>query len=1120
LPNIQSWLSDLGLDRYLSAFIEAEIDFETLPDLEEEDLKELGLPLGPRRKVWAAIKRFGEPSLTPAPDLAETTTLPLSSPKTEPATPTVAERRHLTVMFVDLVGSTEMATKIDAEDMRDVITRYQNTVASVVARHEGFIARYMGDGVLCYFGWPRASEDDAERALRAGLDIVASVKKMVGPQAAPLASRVGVATGVVIVGDLIGTGAAQEAAVVGETPNLAARLQGLAKPNQLVISEETRRLLGHLFDLQSLGAEHLKGIAKPVQSYAVVGQTMRESRFEALRSGTLSPIVGRDRELELMRECWAETRAGTGQMILVSGEAGIGKSRITQAVVDAIAEDQHTRITYQCSPYHADSAFYPLIQHLSFVAGFTSNDGPDARLDKLEVLLGVENDAMKLIAPMMGLDGAARYGALGLTPAQQRAQTMRVLTELLVQQAEDQPVLLVYEDLHWIDPTSLELLNLSLDAATDQQIMILATARPTFDHGFGGHPIVTRIALNRLATEQITAIVSKLTGGKALPDEIMAIIVQRTDGVPLFVEELTKTVLESGALKADGDLLQLEAPLSDIAIPTTLHDSLMARLDRLQPIKDVAQTASCIGREFSHGLLAEISPLPEAELDAALNGLIAAELIYRRGLPPDATYVFKHALVRDAAYQSLLKERRRAVHTRVLSALAADPNVSPEVLAVHAEAAGLTDRAIDLRETAGKAAIARPAFDEGMAHLTHAMNLLAPKVDTEERQALERSLELQTQLGYASMARHGWGNDKTKASLERALMLADRVGETPLRFSVLFGLMTTRYMRGEHAAAVQLGQLFVDMSESATETAPAVVANRAFAIALMLVGNFERAQQHYERALELFDPAQHGDLAHLYGMDLGVASHGLICTNLSIRGETRRAEQLFLECERYAVECKDVSSNCYMHQLGVYFHLVNRNFHEMERHTKSLSNLARQYDLSFYGVLAGIFQNLLNAGNGDQAGIAEIGRLDDSIVAANALGNLSTFRIEAGHRALALGLRDEAAQLATAAQDLIDQTDENLWLSELHRLHAGLATADGDVEAAERHLKNALEVAHQQGAKLPELRAAIDMAHLWQEPGRIDEAIALLEPVHNSIAEGDCPADRRIAGELLADLAQ
>jgi class 3 adenylate cyclase/tetratricopeptide (TPR) repeat protein/ABC-type transport system involved in cytochrome c biogenesis ATPase subunit len=1119
--DIKSWLAGLGLEKYVSAFTEAEISFSNLPDLTEEDLKELGLPLGPRRTFSAAIKGLDAPPAPPALSLAEPigNSSPAAPPITETEPTSDAERRHLTVMFVDLVGSTEMATRIDAEDMREVINGYQNTVAGVVSRFEGFVAKFMGDGVLCYFGWPRANEDDAERAVRAGLSIIEAVKKTKAPNGSPLATRIGIATGVVIVGDMIGSGATQEAAVVGETPNLAARLQGVAQPNQLVLPQETRRLLGNTYKLTSIGAQDLKGVGAPVEAFVVEGEAALESRFAARQSGTLTPIVGREREIELMLERWAMARARKGQMVIVSGEAGIGKSRITQAVIDAVARDEHVRMTYQCSPYHADSAFYPVTQQMAFAAGFAPSDSADARLDKLEALLGTDHDTLKLVAPLMGLDGTTRYGALDFTPTQQRAQTMQALARLLVQQSQKKPVLLVYEDLHWIDPTSLELVETLLDATADQPIMILATARPTFEYGFGGHPIVTRFALNRLGKDQISDIVSKLTGGKALPEEIMEIIAQRTDGVPLFVEELTKTILETGALKEAGDQLVLNGPLSAIAIPATLHDSLMARLDRLQPIKEVAQTAACIGREFSHRLLARIARLSEVELAAALDGLIGAELIYRRGLPPEAVYLFKHALVRDAAYESLLKEKRRAIHARILAALENDPDVAPEVLAVHAEAANLTDRAIDLWELAGQTAIARPAFREGISNLHRAIALITSQLEIGDNTILNRALSLQVRLGYASIAHFGWGNNQTKAAFEHALVLADRVGETPLRFQILYGLMTNRYIRGDHAEAVHHGQVLVNLAEKMTETAPAVVANRSFACSLMFTGEFERAQPYYDRALGLFDPVLHNNLAHLYGTDLGIGSHALICWNLLIRGESRRAEQLFHDCERYGLACTDVASNCYRHMIGTVIHLLTRNGAEFERHTNSLVDMAGEHNLVYFANYAALNREFLQIRNGDVTGIASFSRTDAAIVATKALAFLPLLRTEIAYHALTLGLRDEAVQLATTTQGLIDQTGEKMWLSGLHRLYAAIAKADGDNKTAERHLTTALDVARQQGAKLFELRAANDLARLLQNQSRIEEAVAVLNPIHNSIAEGDCPEDQATARELLAELA-
>lgn len=1119
LQDIQSWLSDLGLGKFASAFADAEVEFSDLVKLTDDDLKEIGLPVGPRRRVSSAIaamKRGPNAGSIADSDFSADSTA--ASPSSSNI-PSGAERRHLTVMFVDLVGSTEMAARLDAEDMRNVITGYQNTVAGVVSRYEGFVAKFMGDGVLCYFGWPRANEDDAERAVRAGLAIIDSVRTTKAPDGTFLATRIGVATGVVIVGDLIGSGATQEAAVVGETPNLAARLQGIAQPNQLVLPRETRRLLGGTFRLKSVGTKELKGIGTPVETFIVEGETYVESRFSARQPGSLTPIVGRDREIELMLERWALAKSGQGQMAIVSGEAGIGKSRITRAIIDEVVKDDYTRITYQCSPYHADSAFYPVIQQLSFAAGFAQSDGPDTRLDKLEALLGQTPDTLKLITQMMGLDGTARYGALELTPAQQRAHTMKTLANLLVQQSQNRPVLLVYEDLHWIDPTSLELLDLLLDAIADQRIMILATARPNFEYGFGGHPIVTRFALNRLGKDQIGDIVAKLTGGKAMPDEIIEIISGRTDGVPLFVEELTKTILESGALKEEGERLVLDGPLSTIAIPTTLHDSLMARLDRLQPIKEVAQTAACIGREFSHDLLAQISLLPEAELAAALDGLIGAELIYRRGLPPEATYLFKHALVRDAAYESQLREKRRAIHARILTALESDPDIAPEVLAVHAEAANLSDRAIDLWEAASKAAIARPAFKEGISNLRRAIALINPKVEGGERPVIERALALQVQLGMACLQGVGYAADETKIEMERALDLADLIGDTPLRFDVVFALWAGRYVRAEHSKALPWSQLLLDEAEKSGDTTELVLANRTRGVYSMMSGRLAEAQSFLDKSLAAYDPAKHDGLAFRFGQEIGVATHIYHSLNSLLMGDTNRAALHAREAESRALESGHIITICYMHGHFIIHAIIANDDSALLRHLNALHPIVEEHNLHIWLSMARIASGLLRAGRGDRAGIDRFFDLDAEMAAGMNGVFVPTFRVEAGKRALALGLLGPAKDLAAMAQDMIETTGERYSLSDLHRLQAGLANVDGNGEAAEKHLLVAIDVARQQGAKLWELRAAIDLAHIMQEQGRMDEAIALLDPILNRIAEGDCPEDQVAAKKLLAELA-
>ena len=1077
VANIANWLTGLGLEKYGPVFADAEIDFEALPQLSEDDLKELGLPLGPRRKIASAIARLSD-AATP-----------------QAGAPAEAERRHLTVMFVDLVGSTALAQRLDPEDLREVITAYQNSVAGVVARFDGFVAKFMGDGVLCYFGWPRANEDDAERAVRAGLAIIAAVTALKNSTSAALATRIGVATGVVIVGDLIGQGPTQEAAVVGETPNLAARLQTLARPNQLVLAQETRSLLGSLFELEDLGAHELKGISEPVAAYAVTRESARSSRFEARQTGTLTPIVGREQELGLMLERWRQAASGAGQMIVVSGEAGIGKSRITQALIDTIEQAGHARMTFQCSPYHSDSAFHPIIQHMVQGAGFQPEDASEARLDKLERMHGVNVGNFALLAALLGLDASQRHGPLALTPTQQRSHTMRALIKLMGFQAQEKPLLLVFEDLHWIDPTTLEFLDVTLDAIADQRILILATARPQFEHGFGGHPAVTRFALNRLGRAQIAAIVAKMTGGKAVPAELLHIIASRTDGVPLFVEELTKTVLESGQLREEGNALVLDRPLEAMAIPSSLHDSLMARLDRLQSFKDVAQMAACIGRDFCHRLLAGISPLREAELIVALDGLIKAELVFRRGVPPDATYMFKHAMVRDAAYESLLKARRQSIHVKLLGVLDQDADAAPEVLARHAEAAGLLEKATELWATAGKAAIARPAYDEAIANLGRAIALLAPHVDGGVRAATERALELQVQLAQALIARRGYSVPETIAAFEQARALADKIGDTPLRFAVLYGLWAGSYVKAEHAEVLRQAEALVEVIAPSGESIAKLVANRMLGSSYFMQGRLGEAKSQLEHALEFYDPAIHAAMANRLSLEPGMAVHTGMAIVLSALGESSRAKIHAGEAERVGLASGHVNSICYMYlHLSIYALLAGDEA-EVTRYNVKLGPLADEHGLRLWQDFSGLARGLLEASAGEDSGLDLFDGFYRRMRDTNARIYSTLLLSGAGWRALGLKNAQRARLYLQELRSTIAETGETLMLAEAHRLDAAVALADGDAARSEASLHQAIAVARQQGAKSFELRAAADLVGLYQSQGRDDAARAVVLPV-------------------------
>ena len=795
-------------------------------------------------------------------------------------------------MFVDLVGSTELSRSLDPEDMGALLRLYQNTVAGEITRLEGHVAKFMGDGVLAYFGWPAAHEDEAERSVRAALAIGAAVAALAAPGGRALQTRIGIATGMVVVGDLIGEGGAQEETVIGETPNLAARLQERVGPGGVVISAGTRRLLGSLFRVRPLGELALKGFDAPVTAFAVLGEESNEGRFAALRATGLSPLVGRSQELALLMERWEQAKAGEGQVVQLLGEPGIGKSRVLESLRERLADEPYTRVRYFCSPYHSNSALHPITAQLARAAAFERDDDPATKLAKLERLLERAgqrpSEAVPALAALLGVPVGDRFELPDLTPRRQKALTFEVLLEHLAGLAARQPVLILYEDLHWVDPTTLELLDLVVGRIEQQRVLVVATCRPEWAPRWVGHPNVSLLSINRLSRAQTAAIVDGLTQGRPLPVAIREQILARTDGVPLFVEELTRTVLESDLLGEGA--AGLGGTLPPLAIPATLQDSLMARLDRLAPVKEVAQTGAVIGREFSFELLAAVSPLPRDELSHALDQLVAADLVFQRGTPPEATYVYKHGLVQDAAYGSLLRSRRQVLHARIAAALekqVAEPiGVQPEVVAHHWANAGLPDRAIDHWARAGQHALGRSATSEALAHFNAALVELGKLPASVERD--RRELAVQRALGSALVAAHGFAATPTGRAYERALELTERLGELSELFPVLYGLCLYHLYGAELAAANADAQRLIDLAKAGNDHGFLFFAHRAAGVSALPVGRFAEARTHLERALSLYRPKEHRAPAFVYAFDPRVVCLDYLARSLLPLGQVGR----------------------------------------------------------------------------------------------------------------------------------------------------------------------------------------------------------------------------------------
>jgi len=1120
--DIEAWLQGLGLERYVPTFRDNEIDWEVLPKLTSEDLKEMGVvAIGHRRKLLAAIAALSA-ELSGAP--VGGSSLPAPPMPAGGEAGVEAERRQLTVMFCDLVGSTALSARLDPEDLREVIGAYHRAVTEIITGLDGFVSRYMGDGVLVYFGYPQAHEDDAERAVRAALSTIAAVGRL-DVKSVKLQARVGIATGLVVVGDLIGEGAAQEQSVVGETPNLAARLQTLAEPNTVVIAAGTRRLVGDLFEYQDLGAVEVKGIAGPVPAWQVLRPSAVESRFEALHGSALTPLVGRDEEIDLLMRRWARAKTGDGQVVLISGEPGIGKSRIVAALAERLHGEPHLRLRYFCLPYYQDSPLYPSIDQLHRAAGFEPEEPPIAKLRKLEALLArvaPPEEDVALLADLLSLPASEGHPLPNLSPQRKKERTLEALIRQLEGLARQQPVLVVVEDVHWIDPTSRELLDLRVERVRSLPVLLIVTFRPEFQPPWTGQPQVSLLALNRLDRHDRALLVAQIAGDKTLPEGVVTEIVNRTDGVPLFVEELTKSVLESGLLREDRNRYVLDHALPPFAIPTSLQDSLMARLDRLASVRLVAQIGAAMGREFSYALMHAVSRLPEDELQTALARLVASELVFQRGTPPEAIYTFKHALVQDAAHSSLLRSSRQQLHAQIAEALETHlpdlMDTQPELFAQHYAEAGLVEKSVACWGKAGHRSVAHAAMVEAAAQLQKGLDQLALLPDSRQRQ--QQELEFWTALGAALRFVKGQATSEMGNAYARARELWEQLGSPQEFLHVPYGQSRHHMYRGQFDLAQRLDEDLLRLSRQRDDSAGLVLGHQSSGRNLMLVGRFASSRSHLEEVLALYDPLLRHSLLHQTGSDPWAVSRGQLGIVLFCLGFPDKAlaqsDAAITDARRLA----HPPSLAVSLGLGVrLLSLVGDNAVPGEW-VDQLVALSTEQGFPHFRAQGTIFRGWVKVKNGDMTEGLSLLRegLSAYGVSGTQLWMPYFFALLAGVCDIT-GQFEEAVTLLDRALHIVEKTGERWLEAELYRHKGQLLLRQKHSKAAEELYRQALTTAKEQEAKLWELRAAISLARLCCDQGRRSEAHDSLAPVYGWFSEGFGTQELKSAKALLHELS-
>ena len=1112
--DLAEWLGRHGLGQYARTFAENDIEYSVLPDLKEDDLEKLGVSLGHRKKLLRAI----EASTAEHQPAGSTTSISNTA-----ASPSAllqqreAEFRQITVMFCDLVGSTQLSETLDPEDLQKIIDAYRAECNTAISRYGGEVARYFGDGVMAFFGWPRAHEDDALRAVHAALEIVSRVLKVSGP--VTLACRVGICSGPVVVGEIANSTASGSMDAVGETPNIAARLQTLATANTVLISESTRRLVSAAFDLRDLGPQELRGITAPVHAYRIHAARNAASRFEAAHAESLTPLIGRSSELSLLLDRWKKVKEGDGQVILLSGIPGVGKSRLLYELKSHIQEEPHLFLLHQCSPYHSQSAFFPVIEQIEQAAQVTAREADADKIAKLRAYLPRLSDSptepLLLIAKLLSISVEIDREQLELTPQQIKNRTINALVGMLLAFASQRPTVCVFEDAHWLDPSTLELLELIISRIDHARVLLIVSCRPEFRPTWVAHPSVTTHSLTRLSHTEVKNMIQDLLRGGSAPQQLIDQIIQKTDGVPLFIEELTNSILSAPSRTQDSSERTAQPAL--LKVPETLSDALMERLDRVAPSRRLAQIAALIGREFSYNLLSAVSQINEDDMQSALSLLEQADIIYRVSISPSVRFAFKHALLRDAIYDSLLRSKRQQIHADIATILERDyPELTenqPEVLAHHYQEAGNHPLAIRCWLASGQRALTRSANIEAIASFRMALQILNVLPETPDRKKQEIAIQLA--LGIPLIAVQGYASAETREAFSRAHALCLQFGNIPEYFQAVFGLWGHSWMSGKNDDALGMADEFLSQAQLLSEIVPLMVAHRMMGSTLLTVGDFKSSANHFEETIRLSISKGKQPLNNLYMVEPQVASLLLLSWDLWFLGHPDQSLSRVSEALALAHDLGHQYTVAFAYYMASVVHLLRGDAaRAFETAGKSIET-SQEQRFSLYAILSRISRG---------RAIGDLGRLDEARAEIahgieearrNGVGFmlpmmdswLADTHSKAGENEYALSIVERA--LANIGQG-------RSWEAELHRQRAQILFAlnPSQVREVESQLKKSIEVARSQNAKSLELRAVTSLAELWRTQGRSNEARALLEPICSWFDEGADTADLRRAREV------